>query len=97
MDNVAGRLQDGMLADMSDAVVFAPCEPILPGDAQVRVLLLQAESQLLLIPAWSSLERLVAACGDGQPWVSIPLAEVDAVRDRVGATAVLLDAASLQP
>lgn len=77
---------------MSSSRVFAPCAHIAAGDEQVQLLLLQALPDVLLLPAWSSLDRLVAACGEDQPWVSVELDRVDAVRAAAGAAAVLLDA-----
>jgi hypothetical protein len=82
---------------MSSDVVFSPCQAVSPGDCDVQLLLLQDSAEQLLLPAWSSLDRLVQACGDQQPWVSLRLGDLDDLRARTGAVAVLLDAVAPWP
>lgn len=77
---------------MPSDLVFAPCQAVSPGDAEVQLLLLQDRASQLLLPAWSSLDRLVQACGEQQPWVSLRLSDLDGMRADAGAVAVLLDA-----
>jgi hypothetical protein len=76
---------------MSSDLVFAPCQAVSPGDVDVQLLLLQDQAAQLVLPAWSSLDRLVQACGEQQPWVSLRLSDLDGVRADTGAVAVLLD------
>ena len=75
--------------------VLLACEPADQGGEAVRVLLVGAGDDVLLLPAWSSYERLAAACGTEQAWVAVPLEELDALRAQVGAAAVVLDAEGL--
>lgn len=82
---------------MSTDLVYAPCHAVSPADADVHLLLLQDASAQLLLPAWSSLDRLVQACGEQQPWVSVRLGHLDGVRASAGAVAVLLDAVAPWP
>jgi hypothetical protein len=81
-----------ILVVMSSDLVFSPCQAVSPGDGEVHLLLLQDSAEQLLLPAWSSLDRLVQACGEQQPWVSLRLCDLDGVRVSTGAVAVLLDA-----
>lgn len=43
--------------------------------------------------AFTSLEQLVAGCGDGQPWIAVPGANVDDIKTRSGSDVVFWDAA----
>ena len=79
----------------SQPVVYVPCEPRDPGDPAVRVLAPQPSPDCTVLAVWSSLDLLVAACGEHQPWVSIPLGETAALRAQLSATAVVLDPARL--
>lgn len=81
----------GIVTGVSTSIVFAPCAAVAADDQQVQLLLLQSLPDVLLLPAWSSLDRLIAACGEHQPWVSVELERIDAVRADAGAVAVLLD------
>lgn len=68
--------------------LLVACEP---ADEGARVLLVRAGDDVVLLPAWSSYERLVTACGGDQPWVAVALDEVAELRAQVGADAVVLD------
>lgn len=79
----------------SQPVLYVPCEPRDPGDPQVRVLAAQPSPDCTVLLVWSSLDLLVAACGEHQPWVSVPLGEAAALRGQLEAVAVVLDPARL--
>jgi hypothetical protein len=98
VDNSAGGQAARDPRDMSSDVVFSPCQAVSPADTDVHLLLLlQDSAEQLLLPAWSSLDRLVQACGEQQPWVSLRLCDLDGVRASTGAVAVLLDALAPWP
>ena len=58
------------------------------GGGEHGVVLLDGEDALLL-PVWSSLDRLVELAGDGHPWVALRASEVEDLRRQLEATIVL--------
>ena len=61
------------------------------GRREHGVVLLDSDDALLL-PVWSSLDRLVELAGDGRPWVALHASEVEDLRRQLDAI-VVLDAA----
>lgn len=82
-------------------IVYVPCAPVEPHVTDVQVVLrtLPAAdgSTTLVLPAYSSVDELVQACGDTQPWVALRSAGVDGLLEGLGAQAVLLDVAFTLP
>ncbi len=70
--------------------VFLPSRPRVPGADQVEVVL-RLMDDVLVVVAYSSLETLVGACGESQPWVAMRAEDVDDLRETWAAAAVLLD------
>lgn len=71
--------------------VFVPSEHVRPGDLQVRLALRRLEDDRLVLLAWTTLAGLVASCGPSQPWVGVGAGELAVLRERSGASEVLLD------
>lgn len=73
-------------------VVYVPAAQVGPdaGEARVRLLTLSDGRQVL--PAYTSLDRLIDACGDDQPWILVPATTVDEQRERIGFDVAVLDA-----
>lgn len=73
-------------------VVYVPAAQVGPdaGDARIRLLTLSDGRQVL--PAYTSLDRLIDACGDGQPWILVPATTLDEQRVRIGFDVAVLDA-----
>lgn len=83
-----------MLSAMT-AVLYLPCRRPPAGDDELHLLCPQPLPGTAVLAAWSSLDRLVAACGDAQPWVAVPTWSVTQLRDDAGAAAVVLDPPAL--
>lgn len=73
-------------------VAFLPSEPKHQDDAEVTLELRRTNDDQLAVLAYSSLESLVAGCGERQPWVALPMDSVDTVATESGAGLVLWDA-----
>ncbi|WP_281290255.1 SAV_915 family protein [Saccharopolyspora dendranthemae] len=76
-----------------DTAVFLPAEPVAAGDRQARLELRHTTGGQLALLVYTSLERLVKACGDQQPWISVPVAELHSIAEQVEAEVVLEDIA----
>lgn len=72
---------------------FIPSQRARLGDTEVTLELRRTEDDQLAMLAFSSLESLVAGCGEAQPWVAVPLERVDELMRLSGADVVLWDAA----
>lgn|SRR5690606_7672775 len=74
--------------------VFVPlAERLLSRDRDVTVELRRLEDGRLAVLAYSSLDSLVASCGDLQPWASLPADKIAEIQQCSGADLVLWDAA----
>ena len=80
---------------MTDAVVYLACEPLAADQPDVRLVLSAPEADRLLLAAWTTLDRLVAACGEEQSWVAVPLEDAAGLRVQAGAAALVLDPPSM--
>lgn len=82
-------------------VVYVPCAPVEPGAAEVQVVLRTLPAadgaSTPVLAAYSSIEELVRACGDAQPWVAMRSAGVEELLESLGAQAALLDVAFTLP
>lgn len=75
------------------AVLVVPSERLRPGDEQARLVLRRLDSGEVVVPAYTSVGALVAACGPDQPWVALPPAALDALVAAGTAATVVLDTA----
>ncbi len=73
--------------------VFLPCERITRSDEEVTLELRHLTDGTTAMLAYTSLDSLVAGCGNGQPWVAVEGNAVDDLHQRAGADVVLWDAA----
>lgn len=78
---------------IDDTAVYLPTEPVAAGDRQARLELRHTTGGQLGLLVYTSLERLVEACGDQQPWISVPLADLHTIAEQVEADVVLEDIA----
>lgn len=75
-------------------VLFVPLEKrLLEGDKEATVSLRRLEDGRLAVLAYTSLDALVAACGNLQPWASMPSDSVMELQSQSGADLVLWDEA----
>jgi hypothetical protein len=70
---------------------YVPCKSAARGTQDAKWELRYTEDDELALFAYSDPERLMACCGDGQPWVAVPVAELDALAARTGAAVILRD------
>jgi hypothetical protein len=54
-------------------VVLLPARRFSPGDPMAEFILWRLDDDSLALPMFSALDRLVAACGEDQPWVRVRL------------------------
>lgn len=78
-------------------VVLVPSLRVQPGDEQAQLVLRQVDDDLLVLPAYSSIDELVRCCGPDQPWVALPADTADEVAAQAGAATVLLDTVFTDP
>lgn len=60
-------------------MMYVPCECPPSGDGNATIDLWQTRDGRLALLVYSALDRLVACCGDRQPWVVMPAQQLDAV------------------
>lgn len=72
-------------------VVYVPCSPVAMGDENLSVDLRPARDGRLALLVYSALDRLVDCCGDEQPWVVMPTANLEKVRVETNFELILLD------
>lgn len=88
---VLGPEYTGRGAGGDSEVAYVPSKRLRPGDAEATLELRNTEDGLVAMLAFSSLEQLVAGCGEAQPWVAIPTERVDNLRQLSGADVTLWD------
>jgi hypothetical protein len=76
-------------ADQSSSLAYIPSQRARQGDAEVVLELRNTEDGQVAVLAYSSLELLVAGCGEAQPWVAIPVDRVEHLPGLAGADVVL--------
>lgn len=74
-------------------LAFVPSERANRGDTEVTLEFRRTNDDRLAVLAYTSLDALVAGCGERQPWVSMPVTSVQEVVERSGADVVLWDPA----
>lgn len=72
-------------------VLYVPCEQSVPSGSDVVLELRQLTDGRLALLTYSALDRLVAACGDAQPWALIPTARLDEIAETVPYEVIALD------
>lgn len=74
-------------------IVFAPARPdVRPGhDADVIFEVRRTSDGGRALPVFSAVERLVSALGPQQPWVALPLRNIQRVIGGVGVDRIVLD------
>ncbi|HEU5026449.1 MAG TPA: SAV_915 family protein [Spirillospora sp.] len=85
--------QDGGTAAWTK-VVYVPSRRFQQGDAMAEFALSRFEDGRRVLPMYSSLELLVAGCGEDQPWVAVQLRApegVEELAELAGADVVLWD------
>ena len=90
--DAAERRHAGGSADLP-AIVFAPARPDVRPDHRDGMVfeVRRASDGELAMPVFSSLDRLTAALGPEQPWVALPLHNVQVIMGGTGVDRVLLD------
>lgn len=77
--------------DGGDELVYIPCHPVRRGDQEAYLELRPLEDGRLAMLAYSSLDHLVAGCGEAQPWVAIPRHHVSECEKQSGSDVVVWD------
>lgn len=72
-------------------VVYVPCSPLNPEDAELSVDLRRTRDGKLALLVYSALDRLVTCCGEQQPWVVLPAADLEKIREKTDFELILLD------
>lgn len=72
-------------------VVYVPCSPLSPGDQELSVDLRPTRDGRLALLVYSALDRLVTCCGGQQPWVLMPTADLEKIREATNFELILLD------
>ncbi len=72
-------------------VVYVPCSPLAPNDDSLVVDLRSTRDGRLALLVYSALDRLANCCGDMQPWVVMPTANLEKVRVETNFELILLD------
>jgi SseB protein N-terminal domain len=74
-------------------IVFAPARPdVRPGhDADVIFEVREASDGGLVLPVFTAVESLVAALGPDQPWLALPLRNVQKIMGGAGVDRIVLD------
>lgn len=75
------------------SVVYVPSQRLRRGDTEATLELRNTEDGRVAMLAFSSLERLVAGCGEAQPWVAVPADRVENLQELSGADVTLWDVA----
>ena len=88
-DGAAGGAADGGLPE----IVVVPARPdIRPGhDSDVIFEVRQLSDGGRALPAFTTVERLVSTLGREQPWVALPLRNIQAIMGGAGVDKVVLD------
>lgn len=76
-----------------EPVVFLPSQRVQRGDQELILELRRDPEGRVGVLAFSSLDLLVAGCGEFQPWVAVPAGTVQSLAEDAGAEVVMLDVA----
>jgi hypothetical protein len=72
-------------------VVYVPCSSVAMDDEVLSIDLRPTRDGRLALLVYSALDRLVDCCGEEQPWVVMPTANLEKVRVETGFELILLD------
>ncbi|MEV4733135.1 SAV_915 family protein [Saccharopolyspora sp. NPDC049426] len=72
--------------------VFIPSERVQAGSADVKLELRRTEEDQLALLCYESLDLLLSACGNQQPWVSVYRQQLEEVQRTTSAEVVLWNA-----
>jgi hypothetical protein len=72
-------------------VVYVPSSPVALGDEVISIDLRPTRDGRLALLVYSALDRLVDCCGDEQPWVVMPTANLEKIRMETNFELILLD------
>lgn len=72
-------------------VVYVPCEPPASEDGDLVLELRHLADGRLALLAYSALDRLIACCGEHQPWALVPTPKLDEINEEVPFEVVALD------
>jgi hypothetical protein len=73
-------------------VVYVPSDRADGGvKPETKIHLRYLEDGQLVLPVFSSLDQLIADCGEGQPWIAVAAERVEEFRQVVGADVAVLD------
>jgi hypothetical protein len=72
-------------------MVYVPCSQADVSDDSLNVDLRPTRDGRLALLVYSALDRLVDCCGDEQPWVVMPTANLEKVRLETNFELILLD------
>jgi hypothetical protein len=84
-------------SDDESSLVYLPSQPVRRGDREAVLELRHVEDGSLALLAFSSLEDLVAGCGEHQPWVAVSAEHLPELQRLSGAEHVLWDAELPEP
>lgn len=73
-------------------VVYVPAQRVQEGDSETTLELRQLTDGTLVLLGYTSLDRLVAACGEYQPWALITAPQLEQLQPHAGFQTVVLDA-----
>lgn len=74
-------------------LVYVPTQRVRPDDTETTLELRTLQDGQLALMAYTSLDRLVDACGEFQPWALVPVQQVEQIRAVAGFDVVALDVA----
>lgn len=75
------------------AEVYVPIESAPQGGTDVQLELRATGDGRTILPAYSTLQSLAAACGSNQPWIKMPSSRMPDLAGEVGFVTILADAA----
>lgn len=76
-----------------DDLIYIPCRCVQEGDQDAFLELRPLEDGRVAMLAYSSLDHLVAGCGEAQPWLAVPPRYVSEYENQSGADVVVWDTA----
>lgn len=86
--------RSGAASDDEDSgaeLAYIPCRTVRDGDQEAYLELRPLEDGRLAMLAYSSLDHLIAGCGEVQPWVAIPRHHVSEYENQSGSDVVVWD------
>jgi hypothetical protein len=72
-------------------VVYVPCDAMADADGELTVDLRPTKDGQIALIVYTALDRLVACCGPHQPWVVMPTANLEKIREHVHFDMILFD------